>query len=173
MGLPIRRTKAYELYARAETLESKGDLEQARKMMIEAADLDKSYSIRATYLGQTDVRRISPTSTIKRLLIPCLFEKGFFPREGGKNWNPGKTLIRHGTNVEHFIIIGIPKFGRSISVLASKCEPGGEAKYFEWTVVGILTGSLAYSSQTELEASCQKWLELINSHVFPWLLNLA
>ena len=70
-------SRAYELSARADMLAQRGELEQARALMSEAARLDGTYSVRAELLGVADPRPVKVASSVRKLLRPFLLEAGF------------------------------------------------------------------------------------------------
>jgi hypothetical protein len=151
----------------AEKLLALGKLDEARLKMAEAAELDRTYAVRAELIGREDGRRLRVSATVRKVIIPFLTKAGF-EVDGGGGWSEGKFLKRRKNNAEHAVLIGRDKFGYRLSVMAARITESGKCEYFDMRTTGIRSGSLAYKTQTELEAVCTRWCELIARHVFPW-----
>lgn len=74
---------------------------------------------------------------------------------------------RRGSMI-HNLMIGRGKFGHGLSVTAARYTHPGDVEYFAWPATGILTASLVYVTQTELEAVCRRWTDVLADWVFPW-----
>lgn len=158
------RHDAYVLAVRADQLWAAGENEQAVAAMREAALLDKTYSVRATALGNaaTDPRAVRPSPTIKRLIAPHIRRAGF------ELTAPPHWFSRQIRGVGHDISFGPGKFGGAIGAIAARTPVGEQACYFEWRGIGNRTGTIAYSSQHELELACRLWVIVFETIVVPW-----
>jgi len=161
-------SRAYELSARADMLAQRGELEQARALMSEAARLDGTYSVRAELLGVADPRPVKVASSVRKLLRPFLLEAGFQCNPLGLANGDGIFERVRGT-VTHSLLIGRHKLGGRLRVNAARYSDPSAVSYFDWRVTGIRTASLAYRTQRELEAVCGRWTQVLTQWVFPWL----
>jgi len=162
-----RKIEAYHKSIEADKLLANGLPGEALIKMKEAAAEDGTYEIRAEFIGKEDKRKIQVSSTVRNVIIPFLTDAGFEIKGGGK-WEEGKFLERNINGAHSALLIGRDKFGHKLSVLAVRSKNDDKAEYFDWRSAGILTSSLAYSKQFELEAVCKKYCELFASVIFPW-----
>lgn len=162
-----KKLTGYERSIEADKLLAKGLIDEARIKMAEAADADKTYSVRAELIGRKDTRQIRVSTTVRLILIPFLTEAGFEVAESGK-WAEGKFLRRTKDNVINSILIGRVKFGNGLSIMVAQYQDQSKVEYFDWCTIGIRSGTLAYKTQEELEAVCRRWCDLITLYVFPW-----
>jgi hypothetical protein len=138
-----------------------GDLERARSLMSQAAALDSTYAVRAELIGTADSRAIRVAATVRRILVPFLVSQGF----SGESTS---SFARERGDVKDLVLVGRDKFGGRLGLMGASTVGGGPAVYFDWRTVGNRTGSLAYSTQGEIEAVCRRWCELLQSHLLPW-----
>ncbi len=163
-----KKLQAYEKGVAADKLLAMGRMKEAQLMMAEAASLDGAYAVRAELLGRPDGRRPRIEATVRKILVPFLVEAGFAIADNGP-WTAGKMLNRRRGDCRHMILIGREKFGHMLGVMAMRQREGGKSEYFDWCSACIRSGGLAYATQTELEAVCARWCDLIALHLFPWL----
>lgn len=163
----VPHSLAYELYARAVRALTTGDLPVARFLMSEAATLDATYAVRARFLGVEDTRTVRVAATVRRTLLPFLAQEGFEPVNPGPG-RSGTCLERKVAGVTHSLLLGPDKFGGALGIHAAKHSGHHDVRYFDWGKTGVLTGTLRYATQGELEAVCERWKDLIRSHVLPW-----
>jgi hypothetical protein len=52
--------------------------------------------------------------------------------------------------------------------MVGKYQDPSKVEYFDWHTIGMRSGTLAYKTQEELEAVCERWCNLITLHVIPW-----
>ncbi len=163
-------TQAHEAFVKsveAATMVAEGRLDEARALMAAAAALDLAYAIRAEFIGHSDSRKVAVSKTIRQRLVPFLQEVGFAVRGGG-SWSEGNFLERsRADGTADSVLIGRDKFGHQLGVMAARRRDAG-VEYFDWRTIGIHSRALAYVTQRELEAVCDRWRQLITVHVFPW-----
>jgi len=162
-----KKLRSYELSVYADKAAAAGELERARSLMREAAELNAVYSIRAAYVGVEDQRRVRLTPSIRRLLLPCILEAGFLPDPPGR-WKETSTIQRHRAGYTHSLSLGRVKFGGRLAVLVARWADPSSVSYFDWHRLNMREGALAYRTQTEVEAVCVKWREILKTAVFPW-----
>lgn len=151
--------RAYELSIESDRAVKAGDVSRARQLMLEAARLDGRYGIRAAFVGRSDERSVRVSSP--------LLEVGFRCTEG-TSWKQGTFLERRVGNAMQSLLPGTEKFGGAIGMLACR-EVGGSVAYFDWRKSTLRSGRLNYRTQTELEAACMRWNEVLRGEVVPWL----
>lgn len=157
----------YEKCVKADKLVAQGRLEEARELMLAAAAIDRTYAVRADLIGQADGRRIEVVKTVRRILVPFLGDIGFKVRGGGP-WSEREFMERSGAPGScDSVLIARSKFGHRLGVMATR-ERASQVEYFDWQTVGIHSGTLAYSTQREVEAVCELWRSLISEQVVPW-----
>jgi hypothetical protein len=166
----LPHTRAYELSAKAEAARAAGDVERGQALIRQAAELDRTYSVRAELFGSSDPRRVQVSQSVRRLIVPALEANGFHPSAPGA-WREGIYFERRVGAMTHNVLIGRDKFGGRLGLSVSKHADETNVIRFNWSDLGILTGTLSYRTQVELEAVCKRWTELLISNVFPWLLQ--
>jgi hypothetical protein len=159
--------RAYELSVEADRLLAAGRVEEGRRVIERAAAVSKEYEIRARFFGVQDTRKIQVSKTIRKIVVPFLMDAGF-TLQFGQKWSEGGMFQRLVPDWEHSVSIGRTKFGHGCGVLAACWRDPRKVEYFNWRPVGMLSGTLAYKTQGELEAACQRWCELMSAHLFPW-----
>ena len=163
-----QKHRAYVLSVEADALIAAGRFDEARRLMQQAAVIDGAYSIRAEHVGQFDKRTVRVSTAVRSLLIPWLSSKGFNVDDGDP-WSEGKFLRRVARSSSQSLVIGRVKFGHALSVLAARIVLNDPADYYDFRKLNLRSGSLAYKTQTELEAVCVRWREILEQHVLPWL----
>ena len=158
---------AHAMSVDADRLAAAGKVAEARTLMQAAAELDRAYAIRARTVGQADARRIRLSETIRKALIPFFAELGFKPRGGGK-WSMGEFLERERDGCHQSILVGRDKFGGRVGVASAQYRSPDHVEWYSWRQAGIRQGALAYKTQTDLEAACVLWRELVSEYLVPW-----
>ena len=162
-----KKVRSYELSVYSDKAAAQGDLDQAAELMRQAAALNRTYEIRAKFVGSADSRRVRVTATIRRLLLPPILDAGFSTHPDGP-WAEGRVLQRTRGPFTHSLLLGRHKFGKSLGVMASRHSVDTGAAHFDWRHLNFRSGQLAYRTQAELESVCMTWLELLQTFVFPW-----
>ena len=162
-----RHLDAYERSVRADKLVEAGRLQKARRAMAGAAALDGMYSVRAELLGEKDTRRVQVSGTVRRTIVPFLAAAGF-DTDDGTRWSEGRILSRRRADVHQSLLIARHKFGQRLGVMTARRRDPSRVESYDWRLVGLRSGSLAYKTQLELEAVCARWCALISSRLWPW-----
>ena len=162
-----RKLRSYELSIHADKAAAEGNLSRANTLMREAASLNRTYEVRARFVGSADRRRVRVTATIRRLLLPCILDAGFSTHPEGP-WAEGRFLQRTRGAFTHTLLLGRHKFGKSLGVMASRHAVDVSVAHFDWRRLNFRSGELAYRTQEELDAVCMTWQKLLQTSVFPW-----
>ena len=162
-----KKHRSYVLSVNSDQAAAVGELERAKELMREAAGLNAVYSIRAQYVGLEDKRRIRLGPSIRRLLLPFILEAGFSPDPPGQ-WKENRFLQRHRAGYTHSLYLGRVKFGGQLAFTAARFSDASSVEYFDWHRLNMREGALAYRTQTEVEAACVRWRDILEDVVFPW-----
>jgi hypothetical protein len=163
-----KKKRSYELSVYSDKAAAAGDIEQARKLMHEAASLNAAYSVRAAFVGSKDPRKVRLSPTVRKVLLPTILGAGFESVPEGP-WKEGARLERRRGGVTHQLYMGRSKFGGRFSIDVARFTSAADVECFDWHRLNMRDGDLAFRTQEEVEAVCARWKEILESEVFPWL----